>query len=107
MVRDHGPGLPRGAAERVFDRFWRGQAGRERGTGGSGLGLAIVREIVSAHQGVVSAADHPQGGAVFTVRLRAEPGPTPARPRSGGSAQAPVGDPAAVAFSGGVTLSKL
>ncbi|HET9105033.1 MAG TPA: HAMP domain-containing sensor histidine kinase [Solirubrobacteraceae bacterium] len=91
-VRDHGPGLPEGAAERVFDRFWRGQAGRERGTGGSGLGLAIVREIVRAHQGTVSASDHPHGGAVFTVRLPAEPSPVRVAP-AGARSPAPAGTP--------------
>jgi two-component system, OmpR family, sensor kinase len=68
-VRDHGPGLPADAGDRVFDRFWRSQLGRTRGPGGAGLGLAIVREIVDAHRGTVSATDHPDGGAVFTVRL--------------------------------------
>lgn len=70
-VRDHGPGLPDGADQRVFDRFWRDGAGRTRGRGGAGLGLAIVREIVEAHRGTVAAANHPEGGAVFTVTLTA------------------------------------
>jgi two-component system, OmpR family, sensor kinase len=68
-VRDHGPGLAQDVGERVFDRFWRDGAGRTRGRGGAGLGLAIVREIVEAHHGTVTAANHPEGGAVFTVTL--------------------------------------
>jgi two-component system OmpR family sensor kinase len=68
-VRDHGPGLPTDDAGELFERFWRAEGGRERGKGGAGLGLAIVAGIVDAHGGRVSAANAPDGGAVFTVRL--------------------------------------
>jgi two-component system OmpR family sensor kinase len=68
-VRDHGPGLPPDATDRVFDRFWRTEGGRSRGRGGSGLGLAIVRAIVQAHHGEVHARNAPDGGAVFQVTL--------------------------------------
>jgi two-component system OmpR family sensor kinase len=70
-VRDHGPGLPEGANERVFERFWRGQTGRHRGPGGSGLGLAIVQAIVTAHHGTVRAENVPDGGARFRITLPA------------------------------------
>jgi two-component system OmpR family sensor kinase len=72
-VSDHGPGLPPGHEEQVFERFWRADAARTNGDGGSGLGLSIVREIVRAHEGTVEAANRPDGGAVFTVRLPAAP----------------------------------
>lgn len=69
-VRDHGPGLPAGAdPERLFDRFWRAEAGRERGKAGAGLGLAIVTEVVEAHQGQITAQNAPGGGARFIARL--------------------------------------
>jgi two-component system OmpR family sensor kinase len=68
-VRDHGRGLPDGAGEQLFERFWRGEAGRQRGPGGAGLGLAIVRAIAGAHGGEAHAADAPGGGALFTVVL--------------------------------------
>ncbi len=68
-VRDHGPGLPADAGDRVFDRFWRTEGGRSRGPGGSGLGLAIVKAIVKAHHGEVHAGNAPDGGAVFRVTL--------------------------------------
>ncbi|MCW3008645.1 MAG: integral rane sensor signal transduction histidine kinase [Solirubrobacterales bacterium] len=71
IVRDHGPGLPAGEADAVFDRFWRSEGGRERGRAGAGLGLAIVAAIVEAHGGDVRAADAPGGGAEFTVELPA------------------------------------
>lgn len=70
-VRDHGPGLPEDA-ERLFERFFQGDSSRtrdDRGEKGSGLGLSIARAIVQAHGGTLSAADHPAGGAVFTVTL--------------------------------------
>ena len=50
-VRDHGPGLPDGDADALFERFWRAEGGRERGKAGAGLGLAIVAGIVEAHHG--------------------------------------------------------
>jgi len=70
-VRDHGSGLPAGAREHLFERFWRAEGGRERGKGGAGLGLAIARGIVDAHRGQITATDAPGGGAVFVVRLPA------------------------------------
>jgi two-component system OmpR family sensor kinase len=80
-VRDHGPGLGPGAEELVFDRFWRAE-GRTRLHAGSGLGLSIVKEIVTSHHGTVQAGNHPDGGAVFTVRL---PLATPAADAESGS----------------------
>jgi two-component system OmpR family sensor kinase len=71
VVRDHGPGLPAGEADALFERFWRSEGGRERGRAGAGLGLAIVAAIVAAHGGRVSAADAPGGGAAFTVAIPA------------------------------------
>ena len=70
-VRDHGPGLPTSDAEALFERFWRSEAGRERGRGGAGLGLAIVAAIVDAHRGEVHAGNAPGGGASFVVMLPA------------------------------------
>jgi two-component system OmpR family sensor kinase len=70
-VRDHGPGLPEGDPATLFERFWRAEAGRERGKAGAGLGLAIVAGIVDAHGGSVRATDAPGGGASFVVSLRA------------------------------------
>jgi two-component system OmpR family sensor kinase len=70
-VRDHGPGLPSEAGDRVFDRFWRTEGGRSRGPGGSGLGLAIVKAIVQGHHGEVHATNAAEGGAVFRVTLPA------------------------------------
>ena len=69
-VADRGPGMTVEQADRVFERFYRADPSRSRQHGGTGLGLGIVEAIVSAHGGSVSAAPGPEGGAVFTVRLR-------------------------------------
>jgi two-component system, OmpR family, sensor kinase len=71
VVRDHGPGLPDGAGDEVFERFWRSEGGRERGKAGAGLGLVTVAAIVDAHDGRVSAANAAGGGAEFVVELPA------------------------------------
>jgi two-component system OmpR family sensor kinase len=73
-VRDHGPGIPDGAAERLFERFWRTEGGRRRGRGGAGLGLAIVQAVARAHGGSACAENAPGGGAVFRVTLPAAAG---------------------------------
>ncbi len=70
-IRDHGPGLPTGDHEALFERFWRSEGGRVRGKGGAGLGLAIVAAIVDAHGGRVRASNAPGGGASFVVTLPA------------------------------------
>jgi signal transduction histidine kinase len=67
-VADSGPGLPPEDLTRVFERFYRVDKSRAR-PGGTGLGLAIVRHLVELPGGAVSAANRPEGGALFTVRL--------------------------------------
>jgi two-component system, OmpR family, sensor kinase len=79
-VRDHGPGFPADEADRIFERFARLDEGRARADGGTGLGLAIVRSIVDAHHGEVSAANAPDGGAVFVLRLPLESAELPPPP---------------------------
>ena len=68
-VRDHGSGLPAGAEEDVFERFWRTGEARDRAAGGAGLGLAIVAGVATSHGGTAAAANAAGGGAVFSVRL--------------------------------------
>jgi two-component system, OmpR family, sensor kinase len=70
-VRDHGRGLDDEALAHVFDRFW--QADRARVGKGAGLGLAIVAGIAGAHGGAATADNAPGGGALFTLRLPADP----------------------------------
>lgn len=69
-VRDTGIGIAPADRERVFTRFWRSDAARERGRGGFGIGLAMVREIVEQHDGTVSFhTNEPDAGTTFEVRL--------------------------------------
>ncbi len=68
-VDDDGPGIPPAERERVFDRFHRSEAGRERASGGSGLGLGIARAIVAAHGGRIWVEDSPLGGARVAFEL--------------------------------------
>lgn len=73
---DAGPGLPKGAEQRVFEKFYRATPGRGSG---AGLGLAIARGIVEAHGGTLTAGSSPRGGARFTLRLPL-PGDAPVVP---------------------------
>jgi two-component system OmpR family sensor kinase len=70
-VVDHGPGIPREHAARVFDRFYRVDAGRSRESGGTGLGLAIAASIVASQGGSTWHEPTPGGGATFGLRLPA------------------------------------
>ena len=72
-VEDSGPGLDDETREHAFERFWRRDNSRSRGTGGAGLGLAIVEAIVRNHGGEVTVDNRAQGGAIFTLRLPLDP----------------------------------
>ena len=67
-VEDSGPGVADAALSRVFDRFYRGDAGR-RGTSGTGIGLAVVRGFVEAMGGRVSARRGELGGLAVDIEL--------------------------------------
>jgi signal transduction histidine kinase len=68
-VRDTGSGIPPEVLPRIFEPFY---TTKEVGQG-TGLGLAITFGIVQEHGGHIGAANHPDGGAVFTVELPATP----------------------------------
>jgi two-component system sensor histidine kinase KdpD len=65
-VSDRGPGFPAESAERLFEKFYRGDG---RKTGGLGLGLSIARGFVEAHGGKLTAENRDGGGARFTIHL--------------------------------------
>ena len=64
-VTDNGPGMAPEELERIFDRFYRGDANRNQNVAGSGLGLAIVKQIVARHGGTIQARSLP--GQSMTV----------------------------------------
>lgn len=63
-IRDHGPGLTEPV--KVFEKFYRGSP---QNPGGLGLGLSIAQGFIEAQGGQIEAANHPEGGAIFTVTL--------------------------------------
>jgi C4-dicarboxylate-specific signal transduction histidine kinase len=67
-VRDHGPGIPDEALQRLFDPLYTTKAE------GLGVGLATTRSIVEAARGLITAQNVPAGGAVFRVWLPSSPG---------------------------------
>jgi two-component system phosphate regulon sensor histidine kinase PhoR len=71
-VRDQGPGIPPEHLSRIFERFYRVDAGRSRKIGGSGLGLAIVKHIALAHGGRVTVSSSPRKETVFSLHLQAD-----------------------------------
>jgi two-component system OmpR family sensor kinase len=66
-VTDHGPGITPSELEKVFDPFYRGDAGQ--GTAGFGLGLAIAQRAVDAHGGTIRAANVAGGGLQVEIEL--------------------------------------
>lgn len=68
-VHDSGPGIPQGELDLVFERLYRSDKARRRGTEGSGLGLAIAKSIVEAHGGTIRAESAPGEGTTIVVSL--------------------------------------
>ncbi|HET6680912.1 MAG TPA: ATP-binding protein [Gemmatimonadaceae bacterium] len=79
-VRDTGTGIAPDHLERIFERFYRADAGRSREQGGTGLGLAIVRHLVETHRGTVRAESTPGQGTTITTTF-------PDRPAGEGTAE--------------------
>jgi signal transduction histidine kinase len=71
VVADDGPGVPPELAHRIFNPFFTGK------DSGTGLGLAIVHRVAEAHGGSVRVRNRAEGGAVFTLSLRAAEGMDP------------------------------
>jgi len=67
-VADNGPGIPRKDRERIFDRFYRGDASRS--ISGNGLGLALVKSIAEKHNGFVTMNSDGKNGSCFVVTLK-------------------------------------
>jgi heavy metal sensor kinase len=68
-VSDSGIGIAERDLDHIFDRFWRADKVRSRGSGGAGLGLSIARWIVERHRGVIGVKSEFGKGTTFTVEL--------------------------------------
>ena len=73
VVEDNGPGIEARHLPRLFERFYRVDAGRSRDIGGTGLGLSIVKHMVEAMGGSVRVESKPGVGTKFGVLLKSEP----------------------------------
>ena len=69
MVQDTGMGIAKEDISRIFSRFWRSDASRERVSGGLGVGLAITKEIVDQHNGTISVESELGKGTMFSIRF--------------------------------------
>ena len=63
-ISDHGPGVPRETADRIFDPYFTGKPG------GTGLGLALVKQTIEMHGGTIKLEETPGGGATFVIKMR-------------------------------------
>jgi signal transduction histidine kinase len=68
-VRDNGEGIQAQDIPHIFERFYRGEKSRNRGTGGAGLGLAIAQGIVRAHDGDIRVESQVGKGTQFTFNI--------------------------------------
>jgi signal transduction histidine kinase len=68
-VEDHGPGIPAGQEERIFELYERTTTARRSGLPGAGVGLFVSRRLVELMRGTISAGAAPGGGARLTVSL--------------------------------------
>ena len=68
-VQDTGIGIAKEDISRIFSRFWRSDASRERVSGGLGVGLAITKEIIDQHNGTISVESEVGKGTTFTVHI--------------------------------------
>lgn len=68
-VSDTGIGIAKEDIPRVFSRFWRSEASRERVAGGLGVGLSLTKEIIDRHNGTISVDSEIGVGTTFTLHL--------------------------------------
>jgi two-component system sensor histidine kinase SenX3 len=69
VVSDNGIGIPSRDLDRIFERFYRVDRARSRGTGGTGLGLSIVRHVANNHGGSITVESHEGEGSTFRLYI--------------------------------------
>ncbi|WP_195571047.1 HAMP domain-containing sensor histidine kinase [Paenibacillus sp. 1001270B_150601_E10] len=73
-IQDHGQGIPKEDVPYIFERFYKADKARTRGTAsGTGLGLAIVRNIVEAHRGIIKVQSELGEGTIFSIGIPVAP----------------------------------
>ena len=79
-IEDNGPGIPKDDLPHIFDRFYRVDRARVRGTatGGTGLGLSICQAIINAHRGTIEVTSEVDRGTTFVITLPTITADTPA-----------------------------
>lgn len=92
-VQDEGPGIAPEDQERVFQRFFRGDAKAGRHEGRSGLGLTIVRQIADSHGGEVRLVSEPGRGSAFAIWLPAHTPPVRHTPSGRHTSPLPTAPP--------------
>ncbi len=68
-VINYGEGIPSELKKKIFNRFYRVESSRNRGTGGVGLGLSVVKSIADLHNGKIEVDSTPGGTTKFTILL--------------------------------------
>lgn len=71
-VSDTGIGIAKEDLARVFSRFWRSDASRERASGGLGVGLSVTKEIIDRHHGYISVESELGKGTTFILHIPRE-----------------------------------
>jgi len=68
-VKDNGIGIPAEDTDKIFERFYRVDKGRDRAIGGTGLGLSLIKQIAELHDGTVEAESVPGQGTTIRFYL--------------------------------------
>lgn len=76
LVKDNGPGMKKDELKHIFEKFFRGEASKERVIKGLGLGLYYVKQIVEAHRGTINVQSSPGKGTTFHIKIPVENGLT-------------------------------
>lgn len=67
---DTGNGIKKEDLSYIFQRFYRGDESRSRKTGGAGIGLSIVKELIKAHDGIITVDSDLGKGSIFTIKFK-------------------------------------